>query len=154
MRFYALSVGTAVAAVTIMTAVVVSAGAAGGIVDLVLRGHTLQLNECIPTGQVNATLIVNLNALNHNGVANINDILYTLGAFYIQAADVNQTLFARCNLYECAEAHQAGYYTVVEGAHFRVVAISFTTSTAPLHLSISIPLMNTRPSSSMLIFTS
>lgn len=105
MLFYALSAGTAIPAIMAVTAVVVSARAAGSIVNLVLRGHPLQLDKCVPTGQVNAALIVDLNALYHNGVAYIDHILYLLGALYIQAADVDQTLFAGCDLNECTKAH-------------------------------------------------
>ena len=78
-------------------------------------------SQGVLAGQIDATLLVDVRNHDEDGIADSNDILHMLDAMIVQLGDVDQALFARCDLNESTEVHQAGHAALVDGANLRVL---------------------------------
>ena len=88
---------------------------------LLLRGFLgLQRKDGVAAAQVDAALLVDVGDLDHDGIAHSDHILHTLHTLGVQLGDVDKTLFARSDLDECAEVHQAGDFALVDRADLRI----------------------------------
>ena len=90
-------------------------------------------------GDIDTTLTVNLNDLDINLIADLNNILYASDALLGQLGDVAETFLARENLNECAEVHDAGYATLVNNAHLNITGKLFDLGNGTVRALIILP---------------
>lgn len=85
--------------------------------EIQLQNLLFRLN--VLHGQVYTALVVDLHDLNPNHVAFLDSVLNLLDAVVSHLGDVNHTVLARQQVYECAEVHQADNLAVVDFARLR-----------------------------------
>ena len=88
-------------------AAIIAAGLAL-LADVVLGSQSVDLDQNVAAAEVQPALIVDLEYLDADDVADVDNIGHMLGTLDVELADVDQTLLAGSDLNERAEIHDAG----------------------------------------------
>jgi len=152
-----ISVVIVVVAATVVVTVVVAALASlrtcGTLGKGVLGNESLNLDKSLSAGEIESALVVDGENLDHDLIADVDNVGDLLGALDIEMADVNKTFLARSDLNNAPNSMILVTTPLKIAPTSGSFAMRLTMSSARRQLSISVPQMKHLPSSSMSIFT-